>query len=93
MYCFDFEKKLKLLNPRLYVYESSKETGHFPGVTYLDPYEGPVTIGAINKNWVPRWSKYDSKGHLIEAGWDRMVRMILTYQTLDGKHITTKAAV
>ena len=89
MYCGDLLRKLKKLNSNLGVFVKDNSS-HFPGVYFIDPFEGYMVIGAINRNYIPEYSTYDNSGHLIDAGWRRIITMIASYRTLDGKAITTK---
>lgn len=93
MYASDFLKRLKKLNPRLRVHMHNIST-KFPGVEYVDPIDGPILIGAIDKNYVPEYSKADkATGRMVQAGWRRMLDMLLTFRTPAGKPIVTRAEI
>jgi hypothetical protein len=78
----DFQKRLKILNPKLKIF-SDGNNGKLAGIYYigwepnLQEY-GMWDICGIDKNFIPEYPEYDSKGHLIKSGWYRVCLMLET---------------
>lgn len=90
----DFLRRLRILNPKLKVFASSDPTKlagiyHIGWDKTLDEY-GYWDICGIDKNWIPEYPEYDSKGHMVKSGWYR-VCLILEQQGFTTKELVKKA--
>lgn len=79
----DFLRKLQKLNPRLKVtcFNESK----FAAGLWLDMDGEYVEICGVDKNAVPRRMIYDEFGHVIKAGWERTLRILVQKEIVEKK--------
>ena len=69
-------KKLRQLNPKLKVCQFEYST-HLPGIYYIHERDGIVDICATDVGWVPPYPVTDEVGHIIKAGYRRVVFILL----------------
>lgn len=69
-------KKLRQLNPKLKVCQFEQST-HLPGIYYIHEREGIVDICATDIGWVPPYPEADHTGHIIKAGYRRVIFILL----------------
>ena len=88
----DFLRKLKLMNRRLNIC-AFDNSDRLAGIYYICPIEGVVDICGIDKNNVPEYPTYDSRGHVIKSGWRRALKILLSYRDIRGRPIITRDQV
>lgn len=81
----DFARKLRCLNPRLKVWcgdDNSKPAGLYYVVG--DEY---VSICGVDKNYIPEYTIWDNKGHIIKSGWRRTISQLLQRHLVSKKDV------
>lgn len=76
MYAGEFLKRLRTLNSALRVC-SFGDNSHLAGLYYIDKQGEYSDICGVDKNWVPEYSEWDDKGHIVVSGWRRVYLMLL----------------
>ena len=71
----DFERKLKKLNPRLKIF--CGDDRYKPAGLYYVVGNEYVQICGVDKNYIPEYTIWDDKGHIIKAGWRRAISQLL----------------
>lgn len=87
-----FLGKLKKMNRRLDVC-SIDNSPNLAGIYYRCPKEGILDICGIDKNFIPEYPEFDSRGHVIRSGWRRSIKILLNVKTIDGEPIITREKV
>lgn len=80
MYTKEFERKLKLLNPRLHIWYGNDDSKH-ANVWYDEPtYQGSeyYSLAGIPKHEVPEWSELNKQGRMVKGGWNRILKMLVS---------------
>lgn len=79
----DFLRKLQKLNKRLKVtcFDNSK----FAAGLWLDMDGDYVEICGVDKNEVPRRMVYDEQGHILKAGWERTLKILVQKELIEKK--------
>lgn len=87
MYSGDFLRCLKQLNPKLKV-ASISGSKHGAGIYYIDEREGYIAVCGVDKNYVPVATQVDEVGHILQSGWVRVVRILLSRGLTTSKLVT-----
>lgn len=69
-----FNKYLNKLNSHLRIFSN----GERAGIYYTDGIQIPEHICGIDIQDIPEFSIYDSKGHILKAGWRRTIQILIS---------------
>ncbi len=86
MMASDFQRKLKKLNKRLFIYCGDDKTR--PAGLHIRYESGVVEmICSVDKSWLPEYIMQDPEtGEIIKGGWRRVLRILAAKNLIDRKH-------
>jgi hypothetical protein len=87
----DFERKLKLLNPKLHIYygvDDSKSAGVWYDAPGWNGSEVEELCGVPKEN-IPEWSEMSPTGKMLKGGWNRVLVLLVSNKIID-RHASYK---
>jgi len=72
-------RQLRVLNPalRICAFENSN---HLAGLYHIDSAGEYQDICGVDKDYVPEYTEWDAKGHIVKSGWRRVFIALLDFR-------------
>lgn len=82
MFAFEFQRRIKRLNPKLRIYCSDRMDT--PAGLYIIASNGEYEeLCGVDKGYINEWPSYDRYGKMLKGGWRRVLHLLVSKRLVD----------